>query len=105
MTAEEKKKISELHAKYYSGKKKTKEPKVPAKTPKEPKAKGPSRNSLMLEAKSKNIRNFRILTKEELTKVLEAGVSKERINEIVAGAVTRWKASWGKDKHKEKTQK
>ena len=106
MTTEEKKKskefLHELHDKHY-GKKKATEPKAVAKTPKEPKAKEPSRNELMLQAKAKGIKNFRILNKEELGEVLKEGTTKERINEIVSEAVARWKASWGTSK--QKTQK
>lgn len=57
-----------------------------------------TRNVLMLQAKDRGIRNFRVLNKEELAQVLADGVTQERINEVVAGAVTRWKAGWGKMK-------
>ncbi len=106
MTTEEKKKskefLHELHDKYY-GNKKAKEPKAVAKTPKEPKAKEPSRNELMLQAKAKDIKNFRILNKQELAEILKEDTTKERVNEIVAGAVTRWKVGCGTSK--QKTQK
>jgi len=107
MTTEEKKKSKEflhrLHGKYY-GKKKSKEPKVVAKTPKEePKVEGLSRNALMLQAKAKGIKNFRILNKKELGEVLKEGTTKERINEIVTEAISRWKTGWGTSK--QKTQK
>jgi len=113
MTAEQKKKnkefLNKLHAKYY-GKEKSKvqEPKVPAKALKKPKAgdvhsKGPSRNELMLQAKAKGIKNFRVINKEELVDILKGGTSKERIDEIVAQAVVRWKSTWGKGKRKQKT--
>ena len=106
MTTEEKKKskefLHELHDKYY-GNKKAREPNAMAKTPKEPKAKEPSRNELMLQAKAKGIKNFRILNKQELAEILKEKTTKERTNEIVAGAVARWKAGWGTSK--QKTQK
>ena len=111
MTAEQKKKIDELHAKYYGkGKAKTQEPKATAKALKksnasESTAKGPSRNELMLQAKAKGIKNFRIINKEELVEILREGTSKERTDEIVAKAVARWKSSWGKGKRKEKKEK
>lgn len=115
MTAEQKKKskefLSKLHAKYYGGKKsKAQEPKIPEKKLKESKvddthAKGPSRNELMLQAKVKGIKNFRVLNKEELIEILKEWITKERISQIVGGAVARWKNSWGKGKSKQKTQK
>ena len=113
MTAEQKKKdkefLSKLHAKHY-GKKKSKDQKAkpPVKASKEPEtsepaAKEPSRNELMLKAKERGIKNFRVINKEELVEILREGTTQERINEIVSGAVTRWKAGWGKGK-KQKTQ-
>ena len=57
-----------------------------------------TRNALMLQAKDRGIKNFRVLNKEELIQVLVDDVTAERINEVVAGAVTRWKAGWGKKK-------
>ena len=36
--------------------------------------------------------------KEELAQVVADDVTQEQINEVVAGAVTRWKAGWGKRK-------
>ena len=57
-----------------------------------------TRNALMLQAKDRGIKNFRVLNKEELTQVLADGVTQERVNEVVVGAVTRWKAGWGKRK-------
>lgn len=110
MTAKQKKQqkelLNKLHAKYY-GKKKSKaqDPKAPGKAPERPKAsssQGPSRNELMLQAKAKGIKNFRIINKEELVEILKEGTTQERINEIVAGAVARWKTGWGKKKQKSK---
>ncbi len=57
-----------------------------------------TRNDLMLQAKDRGIKNFRVLNKEELAQVLADGVTQERINEIVSGSVARWKAGWGKRK-------
>lgn len=110
MTVEQKKKSKEfldkVYAKYY-GKEKSKaqEQKVSAKMPKKSKAgdalsKGPSRNELMLQAKAKGIKNFRILNKEELVEILKEGTTKEHINEIVSEAIVRWKSGWGKGKRK-----
>jgi hypothetical protein len=59
------------------------------------KEKGPSRNDLMLKAKAKGIKNFRILNKEELTKVLVDSISPQEITVIVTAAIERWKAGWG----------
>lgn len=113
MTAEQKKKDKEflhkLHAKHYGKKKsKTQKPKAPAKPlekseTSETHGKGPSRNELMLQAKAKGIKNFRVINKEELVEILREGTTQERMNEIVSGAVARWKAGWGKGK-KQKTQ-
>lgn len=98
MTTEEKKRskelLSKLHEKYY-GKKKTKESKT-AKAPKE--AKEPSRHQLMLHAKAKGIKNFRVINKVGLVEVLKEGTTQERINEIIAESVKKWKAGWGKGK-------
>lgn len=114
MTAEEKKKNKEflhkLHTKHY-GKEKAKTQK--AKTPVSPLEnsetskthnKGQSRNELMLQAKAKGIKNFRVINKQELIEILKEGTTRERINEIVSGSVTRWKAGWGKGKHKKEVQ-
>ena len=59
------------------------------------KEKGSSRNDLMLKAKEKGIKNYRILNKQELNIVLQDGIDAERINGIVAIAVKRWKQGWG----------
>jgi len=107
MTAEQKKKdkelVDRLYNKYY-GDKKSKAPlKAPEKKPKEAKVKdaqdkSPSRNDLMLQAKAKGIKNFRVINKDELTEILKAGTTKERISEIINGAVARWKNTWGRGK-------
>ncbi|MFA6635676.1 MAG: hypothetical protein WCV56_01000 [Candidatus Omnitrophota bacterium] len=57
-----------------------------------------SRHSLMLKAKDRGIKNFRVLNKSELMKALAAGVTQQEIDAIVAGAVARWKSGWGKKK-------
>jgi hypothetical protein len=59
---------------------------------------GPSRNDLMLKAKDKGIKNFRILNKEELEFVLCEGQSAENIAECVRLAIERWKSGFGKGK-------
>lgn len=114
MTAEQKKKnrefLHKLHAKHYGNKKsKTQKAKAPAKPLEksegaETRSTGLSRNELMLQAKAKGIKNFRVTNKEELIEILKEGTTQERINEIVSGAVARWKAGWGKGKRKTKTQ-
>ncbi len=63
-----------------------------------------TRSALMLQEKDRGVRNFRVLNKEELTQVLADDVTQERINEVVAGAVARWKSGWGKGKSRNKAQ-
>ena len=88
---------------------KTQKPNVPAKTVKQPepaamRSNKLSRNELMLEAKARGIKNFRVTNKQELAEILADGTTQERINEIIAGAVARWKNGWGTGKSREKTQ-
>jgi hypothetical protein len=106
MTREESKKlVRELHDKYY-GKKSAankKKAKRDAENTKIAEAVAPalsekSRNDLMLEAKAKGIKNFRILNKVELLKVLDSATTEEERDSIVKGAVERWKAGWSKNK-------
>ena len=54
-----------------------------------------SRNDLMLQAKEKGIKNFRVLNKEELEKVLDPKATKEDIDKVIQSAVKRWKSGWG----------
>lgn len=61
-------------------------------------AKGPSRNDLMLQAKVKGIKNFRILNKAELFKVIDPTTIQQEIDSIVIDAVARWKSGWGSKK-------
>ena len=82
--AESKKKVHELYEKYYGKNKK--------KTARE---KGQRRADLMAQAKEKGIKNFRVLNKEELMKVLAPETAKEDIDIVIQGAVTRWKSGWG----------
>ena len=60
-----------------------------------------TRQSLMLKAKERGIKNFRVLNKEELQAVLAEGVTQEQIDQVVSGAVTRWKSGWGSKKDKQ----
>jgi len=113
MTAEQKKKdkefLSKLHSKHYGKKKsKTQKPKAPVDNSPSPKegivlAAGSTRNELMLTAKQRGVKNFRVLNKQELTDVLKNIGDQKAVDTIVAGAVARWKAGWGKNK-KQKTQ-
>ena len=64
-------------------------------------AKGPSRNDLMLQAKAAGIKNFRILNKEELQKVLDPMTTGNNQIEIIRVAIERWKSGWGSRKPKE----
>lgn len=57
-----------------------------------------SRTALMSQAKEKGIKYFRILTKENLRKVLDPAVSAEEVNAIIAKAKEEWKAGWGSKK-------
>lgn len=57
-----------------------------------------TRQALMLKAKEKGIKNFRVLNKAELGLVLANGVTQDQINKVVSGAVARWKSGWGSKK-------
>jgi len=57
-----------------------------------------SRQALMMLAKERGIKNFRVLNKVELKQVLAEGVTQEQIQEVVSGSVARWKAGWGSKK-------
>ncbi len=59
-----------------------------------------TRQDLMLRAKDRGIKNFRVLNKEELLVVLAEGVTQEQIDNVVSGAVARWKSGWGSKKGK-----
>ena len=59
-----------------------------------------SRNELMLIAKDRGIKNFRILNKEELGKVLRDNATDDEIQKVVNDAVDRWKSGWGSKKVK-----
>lgn len=58
---------------------------------------GQSRNHLMLEVKSRGIKNFRVMNKAELAEIV-GGADPDRIAEIQKEAVARWKSGWGKKK-------
>jgi hypothetical protein len=59
-----------------------------------------SRNELMLIAKDRGIKNFRVLNKEELMHVTAEGITQQEIDALVSGAVKRWKSGWGSRKEK-----
>jgi len=59
-----------------------------------------TRQTLMLKAKERGIKNFRVLNKKELESVLADDVSQDQIDEVVSGAVSRWKSGWGSKKDK-----
>jgi len=56
---------------------------------------GASRNELMLAAKERGVKNFRVLNKQELGEVLKNIGDQKAVDAIVAVAVARWKAGWG----------
>ena len=57
-----------------------------------------TRQALMMKAKERGIKNFRVLNKEELGLVLADGVTPEQIDKVISGAVARWKSGWGSKK-------
>lgn len=61
---------------------------------------GASRNELMLAAKERGVKNFRVLNKQELGEVLKNIGDQKAVDTIVAGAVARWKSGWGSKKDK-----
>ncbi len=65
---------------------------------------GASRNELMMTAKERGVKNFRVLNKQELTDVLKNIGDQKAVDAIVAGAVARWKSGWGKGKSRTKTK-
>lgn len=65
---------------------------------------GASRNELMMTAKERGVKNFRVLNKQELSDVLKNIGDQKAVDAIVAGAVARWKSGWGKKKDQAKTK-
>ena len=61
-----------------------------------------TRQVLMLKAKERGIKNFRVLNKDELMHVLAEGITQQEIDALVAGAVKRWKSGWGSKKNSKK---
>jgi len=65
---------------------------------------GASRNELMLTAKDRGVKNFRVLNKQELAEVLKNIGDQKAVDAIVVGAVARWKSGWGKKKVQNESQ-
>jgi len=65
---------------------------------------GASRNELMMTAKERGVKNFRVLNKRELSDILKNIGDQKAVDVIVAGAVARWKSGWGKRKGKNESQ-
>jgi hypothetical protein len=63
-----------------------------------------TRQALMLKAKERGIRNFRVLNKNELMHILAEGITQQEIDALVAGAVARWKSGWGSRKVKNESE-
>ena len=61
---------------------------------------GASRNELMMAAKERGVKNFRVLNKQELSEVLKNIGDQKAVDAIVAEAVARWKSGWGSRKNK-----
>lgn len=109
MTKKESRKVTmAIHEKYYgkNGLLKKKKEKKAAEDAKiagavAPVLKDKSRNDLMLEAKARGIKNFRILNKAELHKVLDPNTLEQERDDIIKEAVIRWKSGWSKNKPKE----
>jgi hypothetical protein len=62
---------------------------------------GASRNELMITAKERGIKNFRVLNKQELTDALKNIGDQKAVDAIVTGAVARWKSGWGSKKEQQ----
>jgi hypothetical protein len=100
----QKKQIKELHDKYYKGKKKEPQALLPHShlTKKLKEATfgntghvAGSRADLMDQARAQGVKNFRVLNKAELDEVTKESTDEKRKQEIVAGAVARWRSGWG----------
>jgi hypothetical protein len=101
MTRKESKKITrEVYQKHF-GKKGVKKDRVATavadktKAQAEAKPKKTTVAELKQQAKTAGIKNFQVLNRAELERVLAPGVTLPIISEVVTGAVARWKAGWG----------
>lgn len=65
---------------------------------------GASRNELMMAAKERGVKNFRVLNKQELSEVLKNIGDQKAVDAVVAGAVARWKSGWGSGKARTKAE-
>ena len=54
-----------------------------------------TRDKLMLAAKAKGVKNYRVLNKAELSEVVNPDATQETIDRVVKGAVDRWQTGWG----------
>lgn len=63
---------------------------------------GPSRQELMELARSKRIKNFRVMNKAELAEITKSSTSAARAKEIEETAVKRWKSGWSTNKKRVK---
>lgn len=61
---------------------------------------GATRNELMTAAKERGVKNFRVLSKQELADVLKNICDQKAVDAIVTQAVARWKSGWGSRKVK-----
>ena len=59
---------------------------------------GLSRQELMELARSKKIKNFRVMNKAELVEIIKSGTTAARAKEIEETAVKRWKSGWSTNK-------
>ncbi|MFA4905027.1 MAG: hypothetical protein WC645_00835 [Candidatus Margulisiibacteriota bacterium] len=65
---------------------------------------GATRNVMMMTAKERGVKNFRVLNKQELADVLKNIGEQKTVDAIVTGAVARWKTGWGTKKVKDESQ-
>jgi hypothetical protein len=102
MVQKQKEDIKRLHDKFYGpgskhAKKKEKELKSSKKQESQTAtASHLTRNEMVLEAKKRGIKYFRIMNKVELTEVLDPKTTPERVSEIQKQADARWKSGWSK---------
>jgi hypothetical protein len=64
-----------------------------------------SRHTLMMIAKERGIKNYRVLNKEELMHITAEGITQQEVDALVYGAVKRWKSGWGKGKVKNESNR
>jgi DNA-binding transcriptional regulator YbjK len=89
-----------LYQKHYAGKKnkiKKENKAIVERAKEEPKKE--TRNDLMLQAKAQGVKNYRVLSKQDLVRIVVEKAEPQIVDEIVAAAVAKWKAGWGKRKN------